>query len=153
MSSGIKNLQASARAYTRLERLESGQPVYDDDSGIEGIGLTPVDDLEAHYSSPEASTGGGHHTSSGSSTASHSGYHGMGMHSQASYQGYYNGAAHHGYTSSVSSLSTAHAAAAGAAAAGASSYLEHERLPSVDMGIGSIINQQPRDRDYHHHQQ
>jgi len=151
MSSGIKNLQASARAYTRLERIESGQPVYEDDSGIEGIGLTPVDDLEAHYSSPEASSGGGHHTSSGSSTASHSGYHSMPMHSQNSYQGYYSAAPHHGYTSSVSSLSTAHAT--GGAAGGASQYMEHDRLPSVDMGISSIINQQPRDRDYHHQQQ
>ena len=150
MSSGIKNLQASARAYTRLERLESGQPVYDDDSGIDGIGLTPVDDLEAHYSSPEASTGGGHHTSSGSSTASHSGYHPMAMHSQNSYQGYYSNGANHGYTSSVSSLGTAHAT--GGATAASSSYMEHERLPSVDMGIGSIINRQPRDRDYHHQQ-
>ena len=151
MSSGIKNLQAAARAFTRLERLESGQPVpYDDDSGIDGIGLTPVDDLDAHYSSPEASGGGSHHTSSGSSTASHPAYHPMAMHSQNSYQGgYYGNGAHHGYTSSVSSMGTAHATAG---ASGGASYMEHERLPSVDMGIGSIINQQPRDRDYHHGQ-
>ncbi|KAI1254756.1 hypothetical protein MGN70_003771 [Eutypa lata] len=72
MNNGLKNLQSAARSASRRERLEtSGHPMhgYDDDSGISGIGLTPVDDqLDASYSSP-ASSGGSHHSSGGSSNA------------------------------------------------------------------------------------
>ncbi|KAJ2902812.1 myb family transcription factor [Zalerion maritima] len=57
MSHGLKNIQSAARAAGRRERVESGQPGLpppgsssyvpaDDDSGISGIGLTPVDDLD-----------------------------------------------------------------------------------------------------------
>ncbi|CAH0000157.1 unnamed protein product [Clonostachys byssicola] len=63
MSSGIKNLQSAARAATRNERLSqnhlaSGQPLtgYDDDSGISGIGLTPIDQIDASYNSPETTS-------------------------------------------------------------------------------------------------
>ncbi len=160
MSSGIKNLQGAARAFTRLERLEAGQPVsYDDDSGIEGIGLTPVDEMEHHYSSPTASSGGRGHSTSGSSTASHPAYHSsvpmhsqdssVAMHAQGSYPNYYAGAGagdggavgggHHGYPNSSvpSSLAAAHGAAGGP-------YLDHaDRMSSVDMGISRLIHRQP----------
>ncbi|KAG4217620.1 hypothetical protein PC116_g33900, partial [Phytophthora cactorum] len=54
MNNGLKNLQSAARSAARRERLESGHPMhgYDDDSSISGLGLTPVDDLDASYSSP-----------------------------------------------------------------------------------------------------
>ena len=82
MNNGLKNLQSAARSASRRERLEtSGHPMhgYDDDSGISGIGLTPVDDqLDASYSSP-ASSGGSHHSSAsagGGSVGGYGGYYG-----------------------------------------------------------------------------
>ncbi|EEY20994.1 conserved hypothetical protein [Verticillium alfalfae VaMs.102] len=66
MSNGLKNLQSAARSAAGRERLESGQPLppgYDDDSGISGIGLTPVDELDPSYSSPETASSGGHSAS------------------------------------------------------------------------------------------
>ncbi|UNI24871.1 hypothetical protein JDV02_010590 [Purpureocillium takamizusanense] len=64
MSNGLKNLQSAARAASRRDRLETGGgggsahsvTGYDDDSGISGIGLTPVDELDAPYGSPDATT-------------------------------------------------------------------------------------------------
>ncbi|KAG5927345.1 hypothetical protein E4U53_002880, partial [Claviceps sorghi] len=55
MSNGLKNLQILARTVSRRERLESRSHMtgYDDDSGISSIALTPVDELDASYSSPE----------------------------------------------------------------------------------------------------
>jgi hypothetical protein len=143
MSNGLKNIQSHARAYSRRERLESGQPLtgYDDDSGISGIGLTPVDDMEpTTYDSPES--GSSSNANSGSSTASQHGYSHM-QPNQNSYQGYSYGApsnpnpGHHGYTSSVSSSSTAGYGGQGHP----SPYMGHgNRMPSVDMGIDAIIN-------------
>lgn len=61
MSNGLKNLQSAARSANRLERYEQASDFhsanashtgYDDDSGVSGIGLTPVDEAE-QYSSPE----------------------------------------------------------------------------------------------------
>jgi hypothetical protein len=80
MSNGLKNLQSASRAASRNERLRTqgaaGGPLtgYDDDSGISGIGLTPVDELDASYSSPSTSSSGGGHSAT-SSTASAS-FHG-----------------------------------------------------------------------------
>jgi hypothetical protein len=154
MSNGLKNIQSHARSYSRRERLESGQPMaaYDDDSGISGIDLTPVDDIEHPYNTPgTASTGSGHHSANGSAGghASHPGY-STAMHSQGSYQGYHQYAPppgpHHGYTSSVSSTGTAPYGGAGQGhgSQSASPYLGHgNRLPSVDMGIDAIINRGP----------
>ncbi|KAH8906413.1 hypothetical protein BR93DRAFT_897982, partial [Coniochaeta sp. PMI_546] len=146
MSNGLKNIQSHARAHSRRERLESGQPMtgYDDDSGISGIGLTPVDDIEHAYSSPETSSSGGNHSvGSGSSTASQHAY-STAMQSQNSYQGYNYGAPsvpHHGYNSSVSSSGTA---GYGAGQGHHSPYMGHgNRMPSVDMGIDAIINRGP----------
>lgn len=148
MSNGLKNIQSHARAYSRRDRLESGQSLagYDDDSGISGIGLTPVDDLEEAYDSPESgSSGANQSVGSGSSTASqHNGY-STAMHNQNSYQGYsYSqpSAPHHGYTSSISSSSTA--GYGGHGQSHPSPYMGHgNRMPSVDMGIDAIINRGP----------
>ncbi|KAB5584953.1 hypothetical protein GE09DRAFT_1209591 [Coniochaeta sp. 2T2.1] len=167
MSNGLKNIQSHARAHSRRERLESGQPMtgYDDDSGISGIGLTPVDDMDHEHNSYSASpettsssgggggggvAGGNHHSSSvgsstGSSTASAHGY-STAMQSQNSYQGYNTYGAptgpHHGYNSSVSSSGTA---GYGAQHGGHHSpYMGHgNRMPSVDMGIDAIIHRGP----------
>ena len=149
MSNGLKNIQSHARAHSRRERLESGQPMagYDDDSGISGIGLTPVDDMEHAYSSPETSSSGGggnQSAGSGSSTASQQAYSTAAMQSQNSYQGYSYGppaGTHHGYNSSVSSSGTA---GYGAGPGHSSPYMGHgNRMPSVDMGIDAIINRGP----------
>jgi hypothetical protein len=152
MSNGLKNIQSHARAYARRERIEAGLPAgYDDDSGISGVGLTPVDDMEQSYGSPEttASTGNASVNGSGSSTASHPTY-STAMHSQGSYQGYnfaqpqhHHPGASHGYANSISSTGTA-AYATAQASQNASPYIGHgSRLPSVDMGIESIINRGP----------
>jgi hypothetical protein len=142
MSNGLKNIQSHARAYARRERLESGQPLtgYDDDSGISGIGMTPVDEMaDDTYSSPDtSSTGAG---SGGSSTASQPTY-STAMHSTGSYQGYSYSQPHQ-YTPSVSSNGTT---GYGQQASNQSSpYMGHgNRLPSVgDMGIDAIINRGP----------
>ncbi|RWA05500.1 hypothetical protein EKO27_g9596 [Xylaria grammica] len=76
MHNGLKNLQSASRSAARRERLEQGHSLhgYDDDSGISGIGLTPVDDLDASYSSPE--------TTASSTHSHHSGGSGYGMHHQ-----------------------------------------------------------------------
>ncbi len=159
MSSGIKNLQAHARAHARRERLETGgMPLpYDDDSGIDGFGLTPVDDDMPSYSSPEDGGGSSSHSTSSSSTAysasqhhhhrppphhmkqqqqqQHDHHHhhhhpqGDGVPvSAASYPGYYAGPPSNGYnTPSVSSMGTAQGGGPG------SPYMGR-------VGINSIIN-------------
>lgn len=149
MSNGIKNMQSAARAGERRQKLESGQHIqgYDDDSGISGIGLTPVDGLDPSYSSPETTSSGGHSTSG---VSNGSGYQ-MGAHQQLQALGHtgnpygyaHPAAPHHGYTSSVAS---AHSHSSGDA-----SYLTHEqmraqRLSSADMGIEAIIHRTPNQR-------
>lgn len=169
MSNGLKNLQSAARAASRRDRLETSSHVtgYDDDSGISGIGLTPVDELDASYSSPETAS------SSGPSYSSSS-YHHFHQHQQQQQhqqhqhqqhqqhqpqhpqhlqlqQGSYAVSAYgpasygHGYSSSVSSTASAAAgrryASHGAGhSEGSSPYMDAERLSSADMGIGAIIN-------------
>lgn len=144
MNQGLKNVQNAARAGARRERLESGQLShgYDDDSGISGIGLTPVDDLDASYSSPEASTSSSH----SANNSFHGGNYGM-LGAQATYHNYTGstgGLSSSGYSSSVSSTAaqgygtvpshTHHSQ-------GGSPYMGHgQRLPSVDMGIDAIMN-------------
>lgn len=159
MSSGLKNLQSASRAGARRERFEAGQPHagYDDDSGISGIGLTPVDDLDAPYGSPgeaSSSTGGGHSTGGSSSSGAppHPAYSNA-MHPGAA-AGYpagyaYNPGPQHGYTSSVSSSGTAGFATGPGAhsSQSASPYMGHgHRATSVDMGIGALINPGPKGR-------
>ncbi|KAJ3567090.1 hypothetical protein NPX13_g6892 [Xylaria arbuscula] len=133
MHNGLKNLQSASRSAARRERLEQGHSLngYDDDSGISGIGLTPVDDLDASYSSPETTASSAHSQHSGGSG-------GYGMpHPYSSAAGYSSS-----YSSSVSS------AAHGYAMHGHPHYSQDsspymgngQRLPSVDMGIESIIN-------------
>ncbi|KAK0630457.1 hypothetical protein B0T17DRAFT_506928 [Bombardia bombarda] len=158
LSNGLKNMQSHARSYSRNERHEPGQPMngYDneqDDSGISGIGLTPIDNMdEQGYSSPETGSTGAQSTpgaSSGSgSTASHPAFSSH-MHSQNSYQSYAY-PPHHGYSNSVSSTGTAGYGQQhqhGHSSQGTSPYLAHgnlNRLPSVgDMGIDAIINRGP----------
>ncbi|KAK1676616.1 hypothetical protein BDP55DRAFT_107352 [Colletotrichum godetiae] len=148
MSNGLKNLQSAARAGARRERLESGQPLppgYDDDSGISGLGLTPVDELDASYSSPETVSSG--HSASGSS-ASAAGYMASLHHLQPMHAAQYGGyghatGAHHGYTSSVSSNGSVNGGYGGHGQSQSPSPYLHphgQRLPSVDMGIDAIIN-------------
>ncbi|KAI0893585.1 hypothetical protein F4806DRAFT_143592 [Annulohypoxylon nitens] len=145
MNNGLKNLQSAARSAARRERLESGHPIhgYDDDSGISGIGLTPVDDLDASYSSPET-------TSSSHSGGSHGGYGGS-IHPMALSSHPYGA----NYTASAGGLSSSYSSSVSSTAAaahygtamhhshsqGGSPYMDNgQRLPSVDMGIDAIIN-------------
>ncbi|KAI1109142.1 hypothetical protein F5Y14DRAFT_43422 [Nemania sp. NC0429] len=153
MHNGLKNLQSASRSAARRERLEQGHSMhgYDDDSGISGIGLTPVDDLDASYSSPEASSVHSQH-SCGSGSA------GYGMHHHPMTIPY--GSGHHahaaaGYASSYGS-SVSSSAAAAAAAAAAQGYTMHghphhsqdsspymsdtQRLSSGEISIEAIIH-------------
>jgi hypothetical protein len=146
MSNGLKNIQAHARAYARRERLESGQPLvaYDDDSGVSGIGLTPIDDVPEQAYSPDSASGA-HSTPGGSSNAG-SGHHNSfsSMHQgHGTYQTYQSYQPQHGYSNSVSSTGTAgYGQPQAASSQGASPYMGHNnRLPSVgEMGINSLIN-------------
>ncbi|KAI1149792.1 hypothetical protein F4825DRAFT_36045 [Nemania diffusa] len=170
MNNGLKNLQSASRSAARRERLEQGHSIhgYDDDSGISGIGLTPVDDLDPSYSSPESSSVHSQH-SGGSGYAMqqqqqqqhhhHQHHHqqqhhpmaipyGSAHHAHAHAQAQAQAAAAAGYASSYgSSVSSAAAAAAHGYAMHAhhhsqdsSPYMGNGRLPSVDMGIEAIIN-------------
>ncbi|KAK7986989.1 hypothetical protein PG984_010354 [Apiospora sp. TS-2023a] len=143
MNNGLKNIQNAARAGARREKAEAGQVFshgYDDDSGISGIGLTPVDDLDASYSSPETTS---------SDSLSGGSYHG-GIPMQLGHQAYNQhyttnaGGLSSGYSSSVSSTTAqayGHMTGHSHQSSGASPYLGHgQRLPSVDMGIDAIIN-------------
>ncbi|KAI2638419.1 hypothetical protein GGS21DRAFT_438265 [Xylaria nigripes] len=150
MHNGLRNLNSAARSATRRERLEQrheqrhSMQGYDDDSGVSGIGLTPVDDLDASYSSPE--------TTSSSSHSHHSG--GSGNYMQATMAPMpYGSAAAAGYASSYSSSVSSSAAAAAAAhgyaihahahhqSQDSSPYLANGQRPlSADMGIEAIIN-------------
>lgn len=157
MSNGLKNIQSHARAYTRRERLESGQPLgpYDDDSGVSGIGLTPIEDM-ADYSSPETGSAGARSTPGGSSNGGSSTHHASfstNMHhaQQPSYhQGTYHQSGYqpqHGYSNSVSSTGTAgYAQAQTSSSQGASPYMSN-RLPGVgdltNLGINSLISRGP----------
>ncbi|KAI0450584.1 hypothetical protein F5B21DRAFT_427272 [Xylaria acuta] len=142
MHNGLKNLQSAARSAARRERLEQGHSMhgYDDDSGISGIGLTPVDDLDASYSSPETSS------SVHSQHSQHSGNGGYSMHPMTTMP--YGSAA--GYSSSYSS-SVSSSAPYATMHGGHHPHHQHsqdsspymgngQRLPSVDMGIEAIIN-------------
>ncbi|KAJ1324522.1 Myb-like DNA-binding domain-containing protein [Microdochium nivale] len=181
MTNGLKNLQSASRSASRRERLESGQTGIhgydDDDSGISGIGLTPIDDLDLSYSSPAASShSSGSH--GGSSSVSSLGGHphsnsayGMALahqhHSQMSMNPYGGGGHshqhhHHAYSGSTGAMSSSYGSTHSSNPAitysthdGASYQLpstQQQRLPSVDMGIESIINR-PSHRGHgaHHH--
>ena len=163
MSNGIKNLQAAARHSARRERAESsgattshngyGGPA-DDDSGISGIGLTPVDDLDASYSSPETSASSSHRSvASAPSASSHHHQHQHTTSASSSFQhhpaamlpSYYSGHSNGGYGAYSSSLPSA-ATTASYHHPQHHGHHHHEysqRLPSVssvDMGIDAIIN-------------
>lgn len=134
MSNGLKNLQGHARAGARRERIEQGLPPtdpYGDDSGISMEGLTPGEDMDAEdpWGSPDRrSTSVGAHSYS---TGPHSTY---GLHPQQ-YPSH-----NHSYSSSVSS-STAGYGQEQAHSQSSSPYMDPvPRMPSVDMGIDSIIN-------------
>ncbi|RDA83367.1 hypothetical protein CP532_4744 [Ophiocordyceps camponoti-leonardi (nom. inval.)] len=123
MSNGLKNLQSAARAASRRDRIETSShqvPGYDDDSGISGIALTPVDELDASYNS----------SSETSSSAASNGFLLNGL------------AGHHGYSSSVSSSASGAAAGHRSFASGRGPYVDGQRMP--DMGIGAIINRPGR---------
>ncbi|KAI1748881.1 hypothetical protein F4782DRAFT_534000 [Xylaria castorea] len=141
MHNGLKNLQSAARSAARRERLEQGHTMhgYDDDSGISGIGLTPVDDLDPSYSSPETSS------SVHSQHSQHSGGGGYSMQPMTTMP--YGSAA--GYSSSYSS--SVSSSAPYVTMHGHHPHHQHsqdgspymgngQRLPSVDMGIEAIIN-------------
>ncbi|KAI0144437.1 hypothetical protein GGR57DRAFT_507490 [Xylariaceae sp. FL1272] len=139
MSNGLKNLQAAARSAGRRKRQEgSSSSGYhhgyaDDDSGISGIGLTPVDDqFDGSYSSPETSSS---HSHAGSTYAM--------QHHQSMQIPYSTG-----YASSYSSSSSTHGYGMHGHHSQDSSPYITQRLPSVDMGIEAIINQPGRG---HHH--
>ncbi|TLD31121.1 hypothetical protein PspLS_02988 [Pyricularia sp. CBS 133598] len=147
MANGIKNLQSAARHAARRERADAGHSnaAYDDDSGVSG--MTPMDEQELQYSSPSSagiSAGGSAGGSAyGAVTAS---MHHPNATAYANHGGYYVGPGQHqhthGYSNSVSSTHTAgytqnHAEDSHSP----SPYLGHgQRLPSVEMGIGSLIH-------------
>ncbi|KAL4728324.1 hypothetical protein ACLX1H_005067 [Fusarium chlamydosporum] len=146
MSNGLKNLQSAARAAARRDRLESGAlSGYDDDSGISGMGLTPVDELDASYSSPETSA------SSIVAPASTSFQHQqMQPHHMAAAVQYNLSAAYapsyggHGYSSSVSSTASVGHAYGHHHSQGNSPQYMTQRPQSSDMGIGNLINRPGR---------
>jgi hypothetical protein len=124
MSKGLKNLQSAARAASRRGRIETdaavaaaaaaaGNTGYDDDSGVSGIGLTPVDEFD-QYSSPAPSPSTINVAHSFASTATQPVYHHQMQAQQthlhpnvnnfaltAPYSGQYVG--QHAYSSSISS--------------------------------------------------
>ncbi|GAO19349.1 uncharacterized protein UV8b_03300 [Ustilaginoidea virens] len=157
MSNGLKNLQSAARAASRRDRLETGSHItgYDDDSGISGIGLTPVDELDASYSSPETGSSAGAALSLSSSSATtgvdyylqaarggaaaaraHPPSSGTGVHPASYALGAYGGS-HHWYSSSVrSSASLRHRYVS----RGSSPYnIDMHRLPSGESGVDPLI--------------
>ncbi|KAH8655968.1 hypothetical protein BGZ61DRAFT_372837 [Ilyonectria robusta] len=165
MSNGLKNLQSAARAAARRDRLESGGALsgYDDDSGISGMGLTPVDELDASYSSPETTSSVMHsaHSSTASAAATYQAMQQQQQHRQqqqphthmtalganpAAYGlgAYGAGYGGHGYSSSVSSTASAGhgygAHAGNGHSQGNSPYLSTHRPQSSDMTLGAIIN-------------
>lgn len=156
LSNGLKNLQSASRSASRRDRQEGGAlSGYDDDSGISGIGLTPVDELDhpPYHSSPDASPSGSHSSSgrSQSHAVVYGGHHHQHLsgqphvhhrsHQQQQHlqvQQHYAGAgsypyvngygsqSHHGYSSSVSST----------ASMGRGGY--HQRLSSAERELGLI---------------
>lgn len=145
MSNGLKNLQGHARAGARRERIEQGLPPTDpyDDSGISMEGLTPGEDMDAEdpWGSPDRrSTSVGAHSYTNNGLHHHSAY---GMHPQQQQQQQQYPS--HSYSSSVSSSTAGYGHDAHqqqqAQSQSASPYMGPvPRMPSVDMGIDSIIN-------------
>ncbi|KAG8412466.1 hypothetical protein J3459_015967 [Metarhizium acridum] len=138
---------------SRRERLETGSHItgYDDDSGISGIGLTPVDELDASYSSPETSSsiGATHSFSSNSATAYHLQGHGAththlhpvsGGGDQSSYGLGAYGASYGGHQEYSSSAGSSASMGHRYASRGSSPYMDTQRLSTADMGIDSLIN-------------
>lgn len=147
MSNGLKNLQSHARSAARRERIEQGLPPtdhYNDDSGISGIdGLTPVDDMgpEDPWGSPDrrSASNGSIASQSQASYVSHAapgGTYGLHPHQHPGYPHH-----SHSYSSSVSSSTAAGGYGQDAHSQSSSPYMDPvPRMPSVDMGIDSIIN-------------
>ncbi|KAH9908849.1 hypothetical protein F4778DRAFT_200088 [Xylariomycetidae sp. FL2044] len=158
MNNGLKNLQSASRSASRRERLENGHNAsmhvgYDDDSGISGVALTPVDDFDASYSSPETTASSSHSGGSASAGAyTTNGYH----HAMALSYSH----PHPAYPASAGGLSSSYGSSVSSSAPGYghahhhsqgnSPYLGNgQRLPSVDMGIDAIINR-PGHHGGHH---
>jgi hypothetical protein len=143
MNSGLKNVLTASRAGKRGRDDPSQTYGYDDDSGVSGILLTGADDLDAPYSSPETATSSSHSAAS----SFQGGYHPLHLATQGYGHGYATGPtalSSSGYSPSVSSSS---AQGYGTVPShshhsqSSSPYMDHgQRLPSVDMGIGAIIN-------------
>jgi len=118
---------------------------YDDDSGVSGIGLTQVDDLDPSYSSPETSSSHSH-----SSASSYGVHHHHPHHHPMSAAISYGSAGGPGYASSYSSSvsSIAHGYSGGPMhghhphhSQDSSPYIGNGQRPSsADMGIESIIH-------------
>lgn len=166
MSNGLKNLQSASRSASRRDRLESSATIsgYDDDSGISGIGLTPVDELDPSFSSPETSPSGSsssghaannaayqnrasqyHHQQQQSQRhlAPHASMQAMGGGAQPGSYGmaYANGyAGHHGYSSSVSSTASAGHGFHAVSAPTEEQYYRGNRLSSGEMEIGALVH-------------
>lgn len=110
MSNGLKNIQAAARAAARRERVEAGLPPrdpYNDDSGISGMDLTEVDDIDAIKSAKGASLSSGivHRPQSKSEVAPVAGIVGASALSETSSGPSHKGSTSDDVLSSVSSLS------------------------------------------------
>lgn len=147
MSNGLKNLQGHARAGARRERIEQGLPPADpyDDSGISMEGLTPGEDMDADnpWDSPDrrSASVGAHSYNGSQQQQQHQPY---GMHPQ--HQQQHHQYPSHSYSSSVSSSTAGYGhdqqqQQQQAHSQSSSPYMEPvPRMPSVDMGIDSIIN-------------
>lgn len=147
MSNGLKNLQGHARAGARRERIEQGLPPADpyDDSGISMEGLTPGEDMDTDvnpWDSPDRrSVSVGAQSYNGHSSQQQQQY---GMHPQQ-HQHQQHQYPTHSYSSSVSSSTAGYGHDQGQQqqthSQSSSPYMEPvPRMPSVDMGIDSIIN-------------
>lgn len=141
MSSGLKNLQSASRACARRERLENGgvlddhhsHGAYGDSHGTDDSGIG-IEDLEAEYSPDGGSFG-------------------------SSPERTYGGESHHqrqmsdGRSSTYDSRDRMSADGRGYMQQGMQQigggmqqrppYGMSQRLPSIDMGIGAIINRNP----------
>jgi hypothetical protein len=159
MSSGLKNLQSASRACSRRERLESGSgsledhhsgaygDPHTDDSGI-GLG----DDLEAEYSpvngsfdsSPERTYAGGGSERAGYANSSvERAYGGHSRHmsdGRSSYGG--DGGSMRGDSMGRSYAQSGNIMHNNGMAP-RPSYGMQQRLPSIDMGVGAILNRGP----------
>lgn len=165
MSSGLKNLQSASRACARRERLESGDlSLHHDSSGSHGaygetddsgIGIDDLDDYThddqtSPYSSPERNLSHNHnhnHNHSHSLSYDNQNMHHQSHHRHSSSASTYDGRAYMQPQQQSMNQGMAQNMALQQQQNGMMQqrpqYGMQQRLPSIDMGIGAIINRNP----------